>query len=126
VASVHVCVTLLLFSEEHYPNFYRSGSINGNGWLIISIGVVSMSLYALLFWVSVFGKNVNPKVFQLGKVAVLVNVFHPILIGLRGWFNPQNWPLYMPPITMLAVGFVVVVFLLRKKGNSKPLGSPVK
>jgi hypothetical protein len=52
-------------------------------------------------------------VFKLGKIGVMISLFHPLMIGFSGWLKPAEWPFYLPPITMLAVVLGVVVLVVR-------------
>lgn len=105
----HAFSVLFLFSENHYPKFYSDHSVNLIGWVTIAVGMLSIVIFLFPF-VAVLRKSPNTnKVFRLGKIGMMVSMTHPLLIGFTGWFFPGEWPLFMPPITMLAVVIGVVV-----------------
>jgi DMSO/TMAO reductase YedYZ heme-binding membrane subunit len=112
-ALIHAISVLFLFNSDHYPKFYTNDIINSLGWIVIALGLLSIFIFSLPFFASITNKPSTSKVFKLGKMGVLVGVFHPLLIGYNGWFSPNEWPFYMPPITLLAVVFCLFIFSLR-------------
>lgn len=118
-AAVHATSVLLLFNSNHYPKFYTANIINPFGWLILTIGFLSLVIFVIPFISALKKLPNNSKVFRMGKVGVLISVFHPLLIGLSGWFSPEEWPFYLPPITLLAVLFCLAIFMLRSFSKKK-------
>lgn len=116
---IHAVSVLFLFNPEHYPKFYSGQEINSLGWIIISIGLLSMLSFSLPFIAAMKSTPATSRVFKLGKIGVLISVFHPLLIGYSGWFSPGSWPYFMPPITLLAVLFCLLVFMIRLLTNNK-------
>lgn len=105
----HATTVLILFNEDHYPKFYSDHSINLIGWITIVIGILSLVVFLLPFVAALKKLPNTSKVFKLGKIGLVISMCHPLLIGFKDWFLPGEWPLYMPPITMLAVVVGVVV-----------------
>lgn len=113
VAFIHILLTILLFNQERYPKFYLENEIDFQGWFMISIGIISSLIYAVLFAASMMNRSNDSSIFRLGKYAIVLNAVHPLLIGFQGWFSPNEWPFLLPPITLLAVMMVLLIFALR-------------
>lgn len=109
----HVLFVLILFNSNHYPKFYAGNEINFLGWISVGIGFLSLLIFAFPFIAALKNLPNQSKVFRLGKFGVLVNLFHPLFIGFSGWFSPNEWPYYLPPITMLVVLTGVFVLCMR-------------
>jgi len=118
-AFIHAISILFLFNADHYPKFYTGDDINSLGWIIISIGLLSLLVFSIPFVAALKNTSSNSKMFKLGKIGVFISVFHPFLIGYSGWFTPGSWPYFMPPITLLAVLLCLLVFMIRLLANSK-------
>jgi hypothetical protein len=117
---IHITVTLILTFSDYYPEFYNKNGITQMGVSILITGLLSISLMFLAFLASLFPGRF-PKIWlHCGFFAFLINMFHPALIGFQNWFSPFKWPLYLPPITLLASLISVAIFYLRwkqKKGD---------
>lgn len=112
-AFCHAIFVLILFNSIHYPKFYTGIEINFLGWISLCIGIISLLIFTFPFIAALKNYPNKSKVFRLGKYGVLVNLFHPLVIGFAGWFSPSEWPYYLPPITMLAVLTGIFVLCLR-------------
>ena len=114
---LHICSALLLFSEKYYPKFYSDHTFSSIGWTSISVGIISILIYSLPLYGSFKKYSSENKLFKFGKIGLLINIIHPILIGYSGWFTINKWPLFMPPITLLAVLFALLLFMLKKSNR---------
>lgn len=112
-ALIHALSVLILFNENHYPKFYSDHSINLIGWLAITVGILSIIIFLFPFLAVLKKSPHTNKIFKLGKIGLVASIFHPLLIGFSGWFSVGDWPMFMPPITMLAVMVGVVVLIKR-------------
>ncbi len=110
-ALIHVAATPVIFGRELYPKFYDGAGISLNGWMSISAGVASALIFSLPLIASLKGLPRSHWIFGSGKPGLLVLIFHPLLIGIAGWFSPAEWPYHMPPITLWAVVTGLVVLL---------------
>lgn len=116
---LHITGTYFLLSPNLYPKFYENNLISNQGWVYISIGLIAALIFLILFIASIKGLPNEHPVFRLGKYGIAIVTLHPLLIGMSGWINPLSWPLFMPPITLLAVIGVGVVFFIRKRDKLK-------
>lgn len=112
-AFLHAVFVLILFNSDHYPKFYTGNDLNFLGWISISIGFVSLVIFSFPFVAAWKNKPNTANVFRLGKYGVMLNILHPLAIGFSGWFSPNEWPFYLPPITLLAVMTGIIVFGIR-------------
>ena len=122
IACFHIILNILLLNSSRYPNFYDDfGSWNLNCYLVFTAGLISFFIFSIVFLVSIdFWKVKNKEtILSLGFFGVLINLLHPFFLGYQRWFDINSWPYYLPPITMLACLFAIVViisrFLLNKK-----------
>lgn len=115
LAIVHVIFVLLLFNKFRFEKLYSGDEINFQGWLAISIGLISLLIFSFPFFAAIRKYPNSHKVFRLGKIGFMLVLFHPLVIGIGGWLSPESWPFYMPPITLLAVLIGVFVLMIRRK-----------
>ena len=111
-AVVHILLGLILLWENSYPKFVSNGTLNALGWTVILIGLIAFILFSIPF-VHVLKKEKQSKQYKIAKWGVLVVLFHPFLIGWKGWFTPEAWPLYLPPITLLSVVYAISIWIIR-------------
>lgn len=113
-AIVHLISVLFLFSEVHYPKFFTDSDLNLRGLLSISAGSIAILLFTLPFIASVKKLSIDSPLYKFGKYGVAISILHPFFIGFSGWVSPFDWPLCLPPITLLAFLSGVSFFLIRK------------
>jgi len=113
IALIHISSSILLLSEKFYPKFYTHSFLNSDGWLYIILGAFSI----LLFSIPLIGSKLNlpdgHSMYRYGRYGILMNLAHVGAIGYKGWLNFQDWPFYMPPITLLFVVTGLIIFILR-------------
>lgn len=107
---MHILITLFHLSPAYYGKLYTENALNFSGWMAITLGAVSAMIYLFPLIGALQNRPNTDRVFRLGKIGFIFSTFHPAVIGYRGWFEPNAWPLYLPPITLLA--FLVGIFLL--------------
>jgi DMSO/TMAO reductase YedYZ heme-binding membrane subunit len=116
-AAVHTLSVLFLFSETHYSKLYTDHQINAQGYLALSIGIISFLIFMFPLFAALKKYPNSAWQFRLGKVGVLISIFHPFIIGYTGWFSPEKWPMGLPPITLLAVVIGISVWGWRSTGK---------
>lgn len=114
IAVIHLGSILFLFNEEHFPIFYTENSINLHGIISLSAGAISLLLFTFPLLASLNNLPNSSHFYKFGKYGVAISILHPALIGFQGWFKPLDWPLYMPPITLLVFFCGISFFLIRK------------
>jgi DMSO/TMAO reductase YedYZ heme-binding membrane subunit len=112
LALVHILLAVILLCLDKYPKFLTNGQINILGWGVVSLGILAIIIFSIPF-TATLGKHANSNYFKIGKWGVMVIFFHPVLIGWGGWFTPTNWPLFMPPITLLSALYGSIIWYIR-------------
>lgn len=114
-ATTHILLDLILISPEHHPSFYSFDQLNTHAWISITLGILSFICFTIAFIGSV---SINYKyLLRFGRIGILISILHVTMIGKKGWFTPNSWPFYMPPITLIFV-LAILCFLfldLRKR-----------
>jgi DMSO/TMAO reductase YedYZ heme-binding membrane subunit len=113
LAIFHSISVLLLFNSAHFEKMYTGDQLNFLGWMAIIIGIVSLLIFSFLFIAALKKLPKEHQIFRFGKVGFLLVMFHPLVIGISGWFSPESWPFYLPPITLLAVLSALTFLLFR-------------
>jgi hypothetical protein len=114
----HVILTLLLIFREFFPTYFSDKVISEEGYLVLFSGGLTITLMVFPLLASLFPSKYPKKLIKLGKFALLVNFSHPILIGIKNWWEPVYWPLLLPPITLLATlvyAFTLLVYWKQKR-----------
>ncbi len=119
IALIHINSSILLLCEKFYPKFYSHSYLNADGWFYISLGALSILLFSIPLIASKLNLHEGHYMYRFGRYGILMNLAHVTAIGFKGWLSYQDWPYYMPPITLLFVliGLVILGFrylILRK------------
>lgn len=112
-AFIHAISVLVLFSEKHYSKLFTEHQINTQGYIALSLGVLSLLIFSIPLVAALKGYPNEAWQFRVGKYGVLVSIFHPMIIGYSGWLTVGKWPLGMPPITLLAVWIGAGIWVMR-------------
>lgn len=113
--SIHVLLSLTLFSPAYYANFFLQGKLTAAAGLSMLLGAAAAAAMA-----SGKGPRVAPTVdrgsWNLALVAFAGGA-HAMLQGFAGWFAPSTWPGMMPPITLISflLGLAAVAVVSRAK-----------
>ena len=120
----HIAMTFVLVYLGFFPKYYDAQAISNEGFLILISGGLTFLIMVFPLLASFFPATYPNNWLKLGKIALLINLFHPIIIGIKNWCIPSNWPLYLPPITLLTTlvyGVVLLIYWKQKKGvNTTP------
>jgi hypothetical protein len=112
IALIHISSSILLLNEKFYPKFYSNAILNADGWLYIALGAGSIILFSFPLIASKLNLPNGHNLFRFGRYGILLNLSHVFAIGFKGWLKFQDWPFFMPPITLLFFlsGVVILVF----------------
>ena len=50
---------------------------------------------------------------RMGYLCLALVTAHMVVLGLRGWIAPQDWPGRLPPISLLAAAVCVLPLILK-------------
>ncbi|MBC8346251.1 MAG: ferric reductase-like transmembrane domain-containing protein [Candidatus Marinimicrobia bacterium] len=115
LAFLHSIISLLIFEPEYFNRFFILEELNIVGNFILITGIISLILIGAAFITSfprVF--KFKPSFFSLSQRAGLIGLIfggiHVLPIGINGWAQPNLWPGYLIPITLIS--FIVVIFTI--------------
>ena len=121
---LHVFMSFMLFNPANYAKFFED---NGTMTLIAGLSMF-MGLLAFVFlWMSniSFSSEIRKDKDLIGfitsrKVLLTVMLFggaHLIIMGWKGWMNPGGWHGGLPPISLIAVIFFVIGYIVNIFGR---------
>lgn len=112
IALIHINSSILLLSEKFYPKFYSHSYLNSDGWFYITLGALSILSFTIPLIASELNMQDGHFMYRFGRYGILLNLSHVTAIGFKGWLSYQDWPYYMPPITLLFVfsGLLILGF----------------
>lgn len=100
---IHIALSLYLGLQGNFPELYVQDSLSEKGVLVLVSGLLSIAIMIFPFLTSIWPEKFPQKWFHYGKLALLVNLLHPLIIGVGNWWTPLKWPYFLPPITLLIV-----------------------
>lgn len=134
LAAIHGLISLLIFTPAYYPKFFlASGKLNLIGELSMLFGVLAFFVFALVALTSIptIANSMDPKNWlraqRIGYLGLSLVFFHVLVMGLRGWLKPADWPGGLLPISLVAAIVIALALLLKitaiifhKKADEKP------
>jgi hypothetical protein len=114
---IHIMLTLYLAYSNFYPELYKENHLSNLGVSILFSGILSIGLMLMAFLTSILPDRFPKKWLRCGYFAFIVNISHPFIIGFQNWVAPLKWPLYFPPITLLAclISGIILYFRWKQK-----------
>lgn len=121
---LHVFLSSSLWSMGYYESFFHDASLPGfqlintmnlKGEIALLTGAIGTMVYLLI-------SQKRPKdITLLMTIAAVMVCLHVGVMGVRGWFKPQDWHGGLPPITLLSflVAAPCLWFLLIKQPDEK-------
>jgi len=108
-AVVHALLSMTLLTPDYFEKLYLpGGKMTFLGELSMLTGVLGLGL---MIWQAQIPANADSSarrvLRQLGLWVLVLTGVHVLAIGWGGWFKPETWPGYLPPITLWS--FLVVV-----------------
>lgn len=113
-ALIHILFILLILNPDLYPKFYSNLELNYDGWLTISLGISSLLLFSLPLYASLQKAAKLHHLYRFGRFGIYLNILHVTSIAAKGWFIPNNWPYFMPPITLIFITQAALIILINK------------
>ncbi len=109
----HVLMSLALLDPAYYAKFYAAAKLNLTGELSLSLGVFALwcfslpAIASLPYMYDELGADRWSRSQRVGYTGLLLAAGHVLVMGVKGWLHPGDWPAALPPITILA--FVVAM-----------------
>ena len=120
LGAIHAVISLLIFNPAYYAKYFQaSGKLNLNGELALLFGVLSLFVFAIVAISSIPSVIESTdqtkwfKIQQLGYLALVFVGLHVLIMGLSGWFKPQDWPGGLLPISLVAFSVILLTLLLK-------------
>jgi len=110
LAGIHALFAVSLLTPAYFGKYFDAdGRLNLQGEAAIAVGVVALfmlmgpALMTLPMMPKAVGGQRWKRGQRLGYVALILVVFHLVILGLKGWLAPGGWPAWIPPISLVAV-----------------------
>jgi len=120
---VHVLMSLALLDPAYYAKFYAEGRFNLTGELSLSLGVFALwcftfpSITSLPYMYDELGADRWLRSQRVGYAGLMLTAGHVLVMGVKGWLSPGDWPAAMPPITVLAFVVAMAPLVFRLVNN---------
>jgi hypothetical protein len=116
---VHVLLIFILAVNQQYPELYVNQTLTIKGVAVLISGVLTFIIMLPPFISTIIPNHLNSRFFHYGKIACIINLFHPLFLGYKNWLTPAVWPYFLPPITLLVVLMnVILIFTYYKKRST--------
>ncbi len=124
--AMHVFMSLSILSPSYYAKFYDQGMMNFTGEMSMVMGVFSLYCFSIpaITTIPFMQEAVGIKRWQkgqkMGYLGLLTSLLHTGFMGFSGWFDIDNWPGYMPPLSLIAtiLAFIPLYLKLLKSAPS--------
>ncbi|HPD16393.1 MAG TPA: hypothetical protein PLE19_15680 [Planctomycetota bacterium] len=97
---MHAALSLMILSAAYYPSYFEGAKLTLSAGLSMLVGAGALAALNKLAR-TCEAVDSSRWVVALGAVGFAVGV-HAGLLGYGGWFQPQKWPGYLVPITLLS------------------------
>ena len=122
LATTHALFSMSLLTPAYFAKYFdASGRLNLQGELAISVGVVAIfflmapAIATLPMMSRELGGWRWKRGQRMGYMALFLVLGHLIVLGVKGWLVPTDWPAGLPPISLLAAVFVLVPLVVKRK-----------
>ncbi len=109
---IHITLTIILAFCGFFPDYFNDNTISKEGFRILISGGLTILLMVFPLLASLNPPKFPRTWIKLGKFALFINVLHPAIIGIKNWWSIGNWPLLLPPITLLATLIYSLILLV--------------
>jgi DMSO/TMAO reductase YedYZ heme-binding membrane subunit len=123
LAAIHAFFAVCLLTPAYFDKFFaEDGRLNLQGELGMAVGIVALWALALP---SITTLPMMPKALggirwkrsqRMGYFCLILVVAHMIVLGLKGWLSPSDWPWSLPPISLIAVTAALVPLVVKLQG----------
>jgi hypothetical protein len=120
----HVVLSLVILKPAYFGKFFHpSGLMTWQAELSMLAGALGFLAMCWLFFRSKNAKeqpegaNRGSLQHLLGRGVLVLAAVHVAAMGYAGWFTPDMWCGYMPPITLLSFLIAVIATAWRRQGT---------
>lgn len=107
---IHISISFYLLYDGNHLIWSKLETKDFMFYSFIVSGALSFLIYLFPIVATLKDLPSTSKMFGIAKVGYLINILHPLLLGYSGWGSISKWPLFLPPITLLAVLSALVFF----------------
>jgi DMSO/TMAO reductase YedYZ heme-binding membrane subunit len=122
LAAIHAVLSLSIWTPAYFAKYFdEAGQLNLQGELGMAAGIVALffltspAITTLPMMPKALGGQRWKRAQRMGYVSLLLVAVHLLVLGLKGWLEPQAWPAWLPSISLIA--FVAAVIPLIVKRN---------
>ena len=119
-AALHSFLSFVMLSPAYYPRmFTEAGKLTPDGELSMLFAIVSFLIFAVVSITSLpeVERSLDSRQWKFiqrtGYAAYILVLLHLVILKWRGWLEPSNWLNGLPPGSLIAFVFIMLVFLLR-------------
>ena len=133
LALLHGFMSMPLLSPAYYAKLYDGPRLSWTGELCMLGGCIAIVLLLAPAITSVpaiqsgMSRTDWLRWQRVGYLALAFTVLHVMALGTNAWRQPETWPGWMPPITLLSSIVLIVPVVLRlSRGNASLSVAPGK
>lgn len=119
LAGIHAFMSFFLLTPSYFAKYYAEDwRLNLTGELGMALGIfglwclVSPAVTTLPMMPKALGGIRWKRTQRLGYVALLLTVFHLVVLGYAGWLTPGKWS-YLPPVSLIAVVGAIIPLIMK-------------
>ncbi len=125
LALIHVLMSFMIFKPAIYGKFFE---IDGTLTLLAGLSMLGGVLAFVVLWAynlsfqthmredQTFIKFITSRKFLLS--AMILGAVHLVFMGYQGWLKPADWPGGMPPISLVAIVFFIIGYIINLLGRN--------
>ncbi len=116
---LHVIMSVVVLNKSYFDTMFYKGRLTALSELALLVGILAFISFFILFLNRIASDKFRTTlglIFNNNFISILGLIFllfHTFFIGFKSWLNPEKWPGYLPPITL--IGFVIGVIPLVTK-----------
>ncbi len=122
LAAIHAVLALSIWNPAYFSKYFdEAGRLNLQGELGMAAGVVALfflsspAITTLPMMPKALGGKRWKRAQRMGYVALILVVVHLVALGLKGWLKPQEWPAYLPSISLVALVAALVPLVVKRR-----------
>ncbi len=121
---IHALMSFMIFKPTVYAKFFEA---NGTLTLLAGLSMLGGILAFVVLWGynlsfqthlsedKTFIQFITSRKFLL--VAMLLGAAHLVFMGYKGWLNPSGWHGGLPPISLVAITFFIIGYIVNLLGR---------
>lgn len=115
---LHILISTSLLSPVYYAKFFADAKLTLPVSISILLGAIATALYIRNSFSTGLEERHNEKIKYLTSISLFVG-FHAGIQGYQGWFSPNTWPGFLPPITLISFLLGISALLIRLLSKNK-------